>query len=216
MSAPELWLIAGPNGAGKTTLVKAGAVPPHVRTLNPDALTLEMLRQQGFKSFAEAPAGVLAKTNIAAAEATFTDLERRLANGEPGCVETVLSTDKYKPLVESVLGRGGAFSLIYVALRSPALSQRRVAGRVKLGGHDVPADKLEQRWQRSVALLPWFASRATHFWVFDNSDSVENQPPVLLANGGRGLLAMFRVEANPVVAQSLEGSPLFTHKLRML
>jgi len=215
MPAPEFWLIGGPNGAGKTTLVKTGCIPAHVSLLNPDALTLDLLRRQGIKSFEAAPPDVLLRTNLQAAEETFADLERRLSRDEAVCVETVLSTDKYKPLVEAVLARGGVFALIYVALREPGLSLRRVSARVRLGGHDVPADKLEQRWHRSLALLPWFASRADYFWVLDNSASNEGEPPALVANGGRGLVAFVQPEANPAVAQTLQGSPLFTRKIRL-
>jgi len=214
MAVPEFWLVAGPNGAGKTTLVQAGALPAHVRRLNPYDRTLQLLRQRGVPSFAAAAKAVLREANLQAAEEVFAELNDRLARNEPVGVETVLSTDKYQPVVESVGRRGGVFCLIYIALRSPALSQRRVAARFKLGGHDVPAEKLEQRWHRSIALLPWFAARASHFWVFDNSASDESKPPVLIASGGRGLLAMTDSTANPVVAQALLDSPLFTHKLR--
>lgn len=214
MAVPELWLVAGPNGAGKTTLVQAGALPSHVRLLNPDERTLQLLRQRGVSSFAAASKAVLREANLQAAEEVFAELRQRVARGEAVGVETVLSTEKYRPVVESVCARGGDFCLIYVALRSPVLSQRRVAARFKLGGHDVPVEKLEQRWHRSIALLPWFAARANHFWVFDNSASDEQRPPVLIASGGRGLLAMADSTENPVVAQALLDSPLFTHKLR--
>ena len=47
-------------------------------------------------------------------------------------------------------------------------------------------------WRRSLELLPWFAERATQFWVFDNSDSSIEKPPLLLAQGANGLCALLR------------------------
>jgi predicted ABC-type ATPase len=98
-------------------------------------------------------------------------------------VETVLSTLKYIPLVEEVRRRAGQFHLIYIALRSHALSAERVALRVRKGGHNVPFDRLEHRWERSLANLPVFAALATTFYVFDNSR--HGPHPILVAYGGR-------------------------------
>ena len=78
--------------------------------------------------------------------------------------------------------------LIYVALRSPELAADRVARRVREGGHGVPEDKIRLRWTRSLKQLRWFASHATSFWVFDNSDSDATVPPLLVAHGQHGRL----------------------------
>lgn len=49
--------------------------------------------------------------------------------------------------------------------------------RVLDGGHDVPEDKIHDRWHRSMGNLPWFAARADRLIVADNSGS----EPVALA-----------------------------------
>lgn len=213
MARPEFWLIAGPNGAGKTTLVSAGGVPGHVHLLNPDKVTLKLLREHGFRTFSDVPKPLLKELNIRAAEITFTDLRNRIDRNEPVAVETVLSTDKYVPVVAEVLKRRGQFNFIYIALSSARISQTRVSNRVRLGGHDVPADKLRTRWQRSLANLPVFASQASHFWVFDNSDGHETIAPQMIATGGRGLLITLRPGINRAATRSLVESPLFSHKV---
>lgn len=187
MNGPELWLIGGPNGAGKTTLCSAEEFQSRldgVQFLNPDQLTLRLLQQRGVASFAAAPPQALRAANIDAAEAVFRQLEDAVTAGRLVGVETVLSTGKYQPLVERVRSLGGRFYLIYVSLASPALSLERVQRRVRQGGHDVPADRLAERWRRSLELLPWYAARADDFWVFDNSDS-ERHAPTLLARSWR-------------------------------
>jgi len=40
------------------------------------------------------------------------------------------------------------------------------------GGHDVPEDKIRERWSRSMDNLSWFAARADRVVVFDNSGDV--------------------------------------------
>ncbi len=187
MEAPELWVIAGPNGAGKTTFCGAGefrAKLDQVRFFNPDEVTLVRLRALGCAAFADAPLDTLRATTIQAADEVFESLTRAVESGAAVGIETVLSTDKYKPLVERVRELGGRVYLVYVSLASPALSLERVRRRVSLGGHNVPAEKLNERWHKSLGNLPWFASAADVFWVFDNSDS-SRTAPMLLAHGWR-------------------------------
>lgn len=214
MDAPELWLIAGPNGAGKTTVTRnhplAGLLAG-VHFLNPDVRTLELLQQRGIASFAEAarqPA-VLRETNIQAAEDSHAELVQRLRAGEAVAVETVLSTTKYRSVVTEVLAAGGRCFLIYVALNSPELSAQRVRRRVAEGGHDVPAEKLRERWERSLKMLPWFASQAHRFWVLDNSDSDADQRAELIATGSGDQLTLFNAEAIPELTRSLTESGEF-------
>lgn len=214
MDAPDLWLIAGPNGAGKTTVTRnrpLSELLAGVCFLNPDVRTLELLQQRGIASFADAshqPA-VLRELNIQAAENSHAELVRRLRAGESVAVETVLSTAKYQPVVEEVLAAGGRCFLIYVALNSPELSARRVRRRVAEGGHDVPAEKLRERWERSLKMLPWFASRAHRFWIFDNSNSDAEQRAELVATGSGRKLTLFNAEAIPALTQSLTESTEF-------
>jgi predicted ABC-type ATPase len=148
MPAPRFWLIAGPNGAGKSTFVRGE--PLHdllasVRFLNADDRTLQLLQQRGYGGFLNAPQEVLVEAFIQASESVFGELVARLEKGEAVCVETVLSTDKYCPVVNQVAAAGGYFAFVYVALRKPELSVERVANRVRAGGHDVPTDKIRAR-----------------------------------------------------------------------
>ena len=212
MAKPVLWLFAGPNGAGKSTFTQYPEFSSHIRHfLNADELTRQLLLAQGYASFLEAPAEILGQTNLDAAEKVFAQVNALLAQGEPVSVETVLSTDKYRPVVEKLRREGGEFNLIYIGLRSPELSRERVARRVMKGGHPVPAEKLPVRWRRSLDHLPWFASQATRFLIYDNSDSYPSRPPPLIAREGSkpGSMCLLNQEANPAVVETLLGSGLF-------
>ena len=191
MARPEFWIIAGPNGAGKTTLVagaKGGFGLPEDAYINPDAVTLAYLREQGIQDWKEAPPEVLKQTFVRAANDSQRLLEKRIEHGKTAVIERVLSTSKYCEVVERVLELGGTFNLIYVGLNSPMLSRQRVGLRVMKGGHDVPADKLESRWRKSLELLPWFAFRASHFWIFDNSNPEKFDGGQLLVSGSDHVL----------------------------
>lgn len=191
MPLPTLWIVAGPNGAGKTTCTQRRPISqllPGVRFLNPDDLSREKLVRQGLAGFADAPDDVRRTAFQESADDVFHELTRAITAGEAVGVETVLSTDKYRTSVEAVRQSGGFVGLIYVALSSPELACQRVAARVRHGGHDVPSDKVVARWERSLDHLAWFANSATAFWVFDNSNSDPNFPPLLSASGQFGKL----------------------------
>jgi predicted ABC-type ATPase len=97
-------------------------------------------------------------------------------------VETVLSTDKYRKLVEHAKLRGFESWLIYVVLDSEERNIERVRIRAKSGGHDVPVAKIRERYWRSIEQFPWFLDKADRAWVYDNSDS----EPKLIASKKAG------------------------------
>jgi predicted ABC-type ATPase len=87
-------------------------------------------------------------------------------------VETVLSTDKYRRLVLAAKKNQFEFRLIFVMLASPNLNVERVRLRVRKGGHDVPENKIRDRWVKSLRQLPWFLDPADQVAIFDNSGAV--------------------------------------------
>ncbi len=193
MKRPDFWIIAGPNGAGKTTLVRRGMfarLVPINTLVNPDDITLEYLKAEGMNTWAEAPLEAQKRLFAKAADEAQRRLENKIEHGETAVVESVLSTNKYKPLVERVLQKEGRFFLIYVLLSSPHLSRSRVSARADLGGHDVPSEKLARRWRDSLSLAPWFASRATRFWIVDNSSSDPGVDPMPVITGGEGAMCL--------------------------
>ena len=80
----------------------------------------------GFQGFADAPVDVQTRLFFEAADEVYAELEQALAQDRSVGVETVLSSKKYCPLVESVRARSGFVGLIYVSLSSPAIAQQRL------------------------------------------------------------------------------------------
>ena len=60
--------------------------------------------------------------------------------------------------------------LCYIGLAGPQQSVERVAMRVLQGGHDVPVEKLRERYARSLSNLEAAISRLPDVLVYDNSD----------------------------------------------
>ncbi|NDJ15114.1 MAG: hypothetical protein EBY17_28665 [Acidobacteriia bacterium] len=95
--------------------------------------------------------------------------EKLLVQQASFTVETVMSHPSKVDLLEKAQHAGYRTYLYYIATDDPAINVSRVANRVKLGGHPVPADRIEQRYHRSLGLL-WEAIRHTNrAYVFDNS-----------------------------------------------
>ena len=92
-----------------------------------------------------------------------------LARGDSFSFETVLSHLGKTELIREARQSGYRTYLYFVATESPDINLCRVAARVCQGGHDVPPDKLVERFGRclrnAAEALPWL-SRA---YFFDNS-----------------------------------------------
>lgn len=84
-------------------------------------------------------------------------------------METVLSTPKYRRIVELAKQYRFTIHLVYVLLDSPERNVERVRARVLAGGHDVSVKKVIERYWRSLRQLPWFLENADSAEIFDNS-----------------------------------------------
>jgi predicted ABC-type ATPase len=162
-SPPRFLIIAGPNGSGKSTAYEQSVVELRgraFRIINPDFLAK---RLEDVESVFGTDAGLEAVRRIEAW------LETSILAGHSVGVETVLSTGKYRRLVDKAKSLGFEVQLIYVMLASVELNVERVALRVRRGGHAVPEEKIRSRHERSLAQLPWFFNRSDLALIYDNS-----------------------------------------------
>jgi predicted ABC-type ATPase len=145
---PVLWIVAGPNGSGKSTFYNRTDIEGwggSVWIINPDLLTRAIVERERLS---------LEQANRLAVERVEQWLYASIAVYQTIRVETVLSTDKYRPLIETARAHGFQVRMIYVLLRSADLQTERVRRRVAEGGHDVPEDKIGARRVRSFEQLP--------------------------------------------------------------
>jgi predicted ABC-type ATPase len=169
-----LVLVAGPNGAGKSTFVSTGVL--HKTVATPEDQPFEILNPDAKARELSAGAQVTQELNIVAANAVEAALYRAIEAGRSIGVETVLSSSKYRALVDQALASGYLILLHYVVLARPDLHVGRVAQRVAQGGHGIPTQKIEDRYSRSLQQLPWFAAKASRAFIWDNSKLALHAP----------------------------------------
>lgn len=162
---PRFWIVAGPNGSGKSTAYGQGDVAGldgSVWIINPDLLTVRLRDAEDLEAIA---------ANLAAVQRIERWLDASIKVHQTIGVETVLSSPKYRRLVEKAKAHGFEVCFVYVYLDSVELQLDRIRARVAKGGHDVPPDKVIARRERSFEQMPWFFWKADRAWVFDNSGS---------------------------------------------
>lgn len=103
--------------------------------------------------------------------AVLADFIRRelLAAGTSFTFETVMSSADKVEFMREAQARGFRTYLYFVATEDPQINIARVRQRVAEGGHDVPADKVVERYGRSIALLSDACDVANRAYIFDNS-----------------------------------------------
>lgn len=162
---PILWIVAGPNGSGKSTFYNRTDIEGwggSVWIINPDLLSLQIEQREGTES---------AAANAQALDRIMAWLDASVDAYQTIGVETVLSSPKYRALVERARLRGFEIRMIYILLASAELQLERVAVRVAEGGHHVPPDKVVARRARSFEQLAWFCGNIDRGYIFDNSTS---------------------------------------------
>jgi predicted ABC-type ATPase len=94
--------------------------------------------------------------------------------------ETVFSHPSTLEIMEQAVAAGYKVYLYFVATESPEINKYRVKFRVSQNGHDVPADKIEQRYYWSLNLMKQAAQYAHQAFFFDNS--TDGAPFTLVAH----------------------------------
>lgn len=72
-------------------------------------------------------------------------------------------------VLEELHGHGYFNAVLLVSTEDPSINIRRVEQRARFGSHDVPPDKVENRYYRMSDLIPEYYSQADLFVAFDNS-----------------------------------------------
>lgn len=154
----RLDLVVGPNGAGKSSFVEFTLAPllPTSVFVNAD----EIARQRWP---ADAAAHAYEAAKIAAdTRARLIELCRAFI------AETVFSHPSKLELIDSA--HAASYTVVlHVLLIPEELAVQRVRYRVNAGGHDVPEDKIRQRYQRLWPLVAIAITHCDSATVFDNS-----------------------------------------------
>ncbi|CAN5529849.1 zeta toxin family protein [soil metagenome] len=137
MEKPKLIIIGGANGSGKTTFAREIVHSISIKFLGADEIAAELNQREPEKVAIEA-ARIFSKR--------FDDA---LESGESLIVESTLSGLSLKKYLTKAREKKFNISIFFVYLDSPELCVRRVAARVKKGGHNVPEEDIKRRFYRS-------------------------------------------------------------------
>lgn len=201
--APHLFVLAGTNGAGKSSVGGAYLRESGGQYFNPDEITREIL---------SANAGLgLAKANEQAWRFGVHLLEKAISERRSHAFETTLGGNTVPALIVRAVTAGHKLHLWYAGLDSVDRHLARIAARVARGGHDIPAEKVRERYQSSMRNLIALLPLATNISVYDNSaeqDPADAAPnPVLVLSVGEGTVhfpaQLNQLQSTPVWAKAL-------------
>jgi len=100
--------------------------------------------------------------------------KKLLREGKKLSFETVFSHKSKLDIMREAKEAGYKVYLYFVSTESPEINKFRVEARKNKGGHDVPPDKIEHRYYRSLDLLFESAQLCYQAYFIDNSkDGVE-------------------------------------------
>ena len=171
---PIFHLLAGPNGAGKSTLYRAlvasGSISSQLEFVNAD-----LYEQSHLRHIAD-----LQQRSEAARE--WADSRREaLLHEKVGFVsETVFSHESKLALITQAQAMGFDVVLYVVSLDDPQRLLARVSQRVREGGHNVLAERILERYPRTMANLKKAVRLADLAFVYDAAE-VEQGAHLLVA-----------------------------------
>ncbi len=171
---PFILVLAGVNGAGKSSLGGAAVHEAGLTWFNPDTVARSAMDDTGMSQ---------QEANAYAWGAGVDQLKQAIVERTNFAFETTLGGNT----VTRILTEASAshdLQIWYCGLKSPELHIQRVAERVALGGHDIPEEKIRERWLHSISNLIKLLDYTTELQVFDNStqaaDGEDIPEPILV------------------------------------
>lgn len=156
---PFVFVLAGVNGAGKSSVGGAMLAEHGLAWFNPDSFARELAAQLGLPA---------EEANARAWTHGRSQLEAAIANGTNYAFETTLGGRTIPALLAEAAATHDVV-MLFCGLRSPEMHIQRVRARVANGGHDIPQDKIRERWVGSRINLIRLMPQLSRLQVFDNS-----------------------------------------------
>jgi len=158
-------VLAGTNGAGKSSLMGAMLLHQGVEYFNPDHAAQRILSANPGISQVEA--------NSAAWHEGNRLLERAIVERLSLAFETTLGGKTIANLLDQALSEGIEVRVWYVGLEGVERHIARVRSRVAQGGHDIPEERIRERYIQSRLNLIRLLPRLTELVVYDNSEDAD-------------------------------------------
>jgi predicted ABC-type ATPase len=163
-------VLAGANGAGKSSLMGAMLLQQGVEYFNPDQAARRILSA----NLLSGNSGISQlEANSAAWHEGKRLLERAITEKLDFAFETTLGGKTITNLLDKALAEGIEVRIWYVGLDSVERHIARVRSRVAQGGHDIPEEKIRERYTQSRLNLIRLLPRLTELLLYDNSEEAD-------------------------------------------
>ena len=157
---PKVYIIAGPNGAGKTTFATK-FLPHYVECM--EFVNADLIASALSPFLPDRAAFRAGRLMI---EQIHSLADSRIDFG----FETTLAGRDYVRLLNNLKDRGYQIHLFYLWIHSIDVALERIAGRVKMGGHNVPEDVVRRRYHKGISNFSRLYQPLTDSWaIYDNS-----------------------------------------------
>jgi predicted ABC-type ATPase/predicted transcriptional regulator with HTH domain len=161
----HLYVIAGPNGAGKTMFA---------RKFLPEYLGCKTFINADLIARGIAPLDAEGAW-IKAGRLLLLEIESASKKGIDFSFETTLSGKSYVPFLKRLIRAGYAIHVLFLWIPNVTLSLKRIAERVRRGGHHIPDDVAKRRFYRGIEnLFGVYAPLLSSWVIFDNSGERPN------------------------------------------
>lgn len=162
-------VIAGVNGAGKSSIVGDRFRESGGDYFNPDEIAKSLIKDTPTLSQTEA--------NSQAWKMGYDKLVDAITNDKEYIFETTLGGNSIAQRLFEATEKGIKVSVLYVGLSSPDIHIERVRNRVLKGGHDIPEDKIRERYVGSIHNMMTLLPVCHQVNVFDNSANIVDGKP---------------------------------------
>ena len=206
---PILHVLAGVNGAGKSSIGESEFNREGSPVFNPDTVAYQIHTLH--------PDIPLALANVHAWQIGKSLLEQAIAQRRDYRFETTLGGRSITQLLDQAARSGHRLHMWFCGLASADLHLRRVRSRVAHGGHDIPEEKIRERWTRSRENLIRLLPLIDHLRVYDNSaesDPAEGHRPkpiLLLEMQQAKITAPADLSTTPDWAQPIIAAAIHLH-----
>ncbi len=159
---PTVYVIAGPNGAGKTTFA-VGFLPgiAGCRTFVNADLIAHGISPLDVDSAA-----------VDAGRIFLNQIREHAKARNSFAFETTLSGLSYIKFLAGLRRRGYEVRLYYLWIPTVKLTLKRIAERVRSGGHNIPREVAERRYGKGlVNLFKFYLPLTDYCAIFDNSSA---------------------------------------------
>jgi predicted ABC-type ATPase len=206
---PRIFVLAGVNGAGKSSVAGANFRRRGKDFFNPDEVAAQIAMDSGCS---------LDEANARAWTEGKERLEQAIRERSSFTFETTLGGNTIPQLLQKAADKGFDVRVWFVGLASVEQHMARVRARVASGGHDIPEEKIRERWDGSRRNIIRLMQSLSELRVFDNSAEYDPEtgilpaPRLLLHWHSGTIVAMSKPDetpewAKPILAAALHLTP---------